>query len=172
MDIFYCGFSGRPHKINAIWGSKYTQVYQPINWLDALEPVKIVCDMMAFSYKSRFSKTIKILQDCLRNSKHQRLNRTTPTSESFHSALNSSDGFSFDTIYGPSYLHQVIDNPERCSTQFPKYQSHYNSYLIRGMHITHLQNYEDAMKHIFMNGTFDYRSNDNYKRYLQEGEKY
>ena len=149
---------------------------------------------MAFNHKNTSSKTINILQDCLRNSKLRKTRDiVSKTHTSFQNkAENSNSGESTnssalarpndlptfpmnriptDTSHLPAYLHEAANNKEMCSTQYSFFATYYKWYLEMQIQTGQIK-YEDRMKEIFMNSTFDYSSNQNHRKCLEEEKSY
>ena len=162
----------------------YNSKYDQIKSFDILGPVYTVWQMMAFNYKNTSSKTITILQNCLRNSKLRKIRKSETrtvlekkenfTSESTEPTTAPTDKPIFpmnrlptESSYLPVYLYEADNNQELCSRQFSLFQEYYSFYLA-GTPINEIKNYEDAVKDIFMNGKFEYSSNQKYKKCLEE----
>ena len=55
---------------------------------------------------------------------------------------------------------------ELCSARFSLFQNYYRDYLAK-LQMGQIKKYEDIVKEIFMNGTFDYSSKQIYKQCLE-----
>ena len=171
---------------------KWNACLQGIILLDPVGEMPTVWQMMAFNYENTSSKTIDILQMCLRNSKFKTMNKkdiipetldvlqTIPgnTNTSWNTSVAATTAvlpanslhnrFIPDTRLSPEYLNMAPDNPESCSSLL-SFQIHYSHELTDTGPI---KAYADTVKEIFMNGTFDYSSNENYIRCLEEEKKF
>ena len=184
-------------RISTLNREKWNACNQRINRLYALGPIRTVWEMMAFNYKNMSSKTIKILNNCLRDSKFKSMRHgdtntetstvldTTP--ENTNSSLNYTvsttaagsllngqhtlNVFTTDTSYLPMYLTEAEDNLKLCSSQFPLFQNHYSSNL-KWQYTSQIKTYENIVREVFMNSTIEYSSNEDFKRCLKEEKKF
>ena len=77
-----------------------------------------------------------------------------------------------DSFWRKDFLELLIDaehNPEVCSFRFKPFQYHYRIKLSNPIQI---KKHEDIVKEIFMNGTYIYTSNENYKKCLEEEKRF
>ena len=70
---------------------------------------------------------------------------------------------------GPMFLLDAADNPESCSLHFKSFQNHYHHELTNPVRI---QKHDDIVKEIFTNGTYNYKLNENYKKFLEEEKQF
>ena len=185
------------NKISTLITAKWNACNQRINRLYALGSIRTVWEMMAFNYKSMSSKTIKILNICLRDSKFKSMRNSDINTETSHvldttpensnSSLNytvsttavgsllhgqhTRNIFTTETSYLPMYLTEAEDNPKLCSSKFPLFQNHYSNNL-EWQYIGQIKTYEDIVRELFMNSTIEYSSNEDFKRCLEEEKNF
>ena len=168
------------NKLTTLSDSKFHQVKSS----DSLKPVFIFWDMMPFNHHNTSSKTINILQKCLRNSKVRKtrdmgFETTAKNLKSSEPAVSTTVERTTDlpsfpinrlpthTSNLPAFLHEAENNQELCSTRFSSFKYYYIS-LLTETQIGEMKNYKDTVKDIFMNSTFDYSSNENYRKRLEQ----
>ena len=117
--------------------------------------------------KDRMPETLDVLETTPENINFSSVSATT-------AALppgSRPNRFTTDASNLPVFLNQAEDNPESCSSMFSSFQQRYSLFLKFAPTRT-IKTYEDIVKEIFMNGTFDYRSKENYNQCLKEEKKF
>ena len=153
---------------------------------------------MEFSFNSTASKTVNILQNCLKHSKARsgkslairktrkpvnqpedanpaNMSMSGPVTEQASSNLTDETqpeglhlGFSVRVVSNtPPFLSSAEDNPAVCDDQFTQYKNHYKKIISNQYSQYPVMTHQEQIKKIFENGTYDYSSNENYKKCLK-----
>ena len=148
---------------------------------------------MGFNYNNPSSNTIEILQNCLKVYKLKRvrngdtvpekldaftevlssseqsselLTTTTTATSTTNSTATATDSSTKDF---PVHLIEAALNPQLCSFRFKLFQEYYHDELTYSVQI---KKHDDIVREIFMNGTYNYTSNENYKKCLEEEKQF